>query len=79
MDYLPPKNCKTVKVGKKEDTRVKKDIDSIFLEAPTTALKTRFDSEQDRLAAIIEREYLKANGEYTAQELERNVNYSVIE
>lgn len=73
MDYLPPKNCKTVKVGKKEDTRVKKDIDSIFLEAPTTALKTRFDSEQDRLAAIIEREYLKANGEYTAQELERNL------
>ena len=37
------------------------------------ALKTGFTSEQDQLAAIIEREYLKANGEYSNADLEMSL------
>ena len=42
LDFLPPGNRRTIRVGKGQDARRKKDIDSIFLEAPDHGIENRF-------------------------------------
>ena len=70
LDFIPPAGKNIIRVGKQGDSRIKKDIDSIFLEAPTGALESGMENEKAALKAIVQLEYLKENGELTDPEFE---------